>query len=139
MVRYYLLIFLFASSVTHGSSFVTCPEWSKSYIKYSKQPLKIKVLRADKDENFLALYRAIAAILGSKRMSEKINNDLEKSGYGLMFDALMSLHYRGGLPDDFIAALKNFHKGFDQSQEVYIIDISTQEMLSKLRHGYCKK
>lgn len=138
MVRYYLLICFFVSSVAHGS-LVTCPEWNKSYIKYSKQPLKTKVLRADKDENFLALYRAIAAILGSKRMSEKINNDLEKSGYSLMFDALMSLHYRGGLPDDFIVALKNFHKGFDQSQEVYIIDISTQEMLSKLRHGYCKK
>ena len=121
-------------------SIVTCPEWrskQKLYVEHSK---KSELLKEDAPKGFIDLYRAMAAIMGSKRMSPDLNEALEKSGYADIFDTLMAMNYRGGLPDDFIDAVKRFHgsKKINLDDETYVIDVSNQEMLSKFRYSYCK-
>lgn len=135
-----LLAFFVATSAMADASLVTCPEWRSKHKIYVDHSKKVEVLKSEAPKGFIHLYRAIASILGSKRMSEEVNDALEKSGYADLSDVLMSMHFRGGLPDDFIDAVKRFHssKQIETSEETYVIDISTQEMLSKYRRSYCK-
>lgn len=132
------LLFVFPNVVFASAELVTCPEWNSYHKKYVTNPKKAEALKAEPNEKFLALYRAIASILGSGRMTAELNSALETSGYSDLFDVLLSLHHRGGLPPDFVEAIKLFHKNFKTDDETYIVDIKTQEMLGKLRRSYCK-
>lgn len=135
------VLLVLASSVAFAdTSIVTCPEWrskQKLYVEHSK---KAELLKVEEPKGFIDLYRAMASIMGSKRMKPDLNEALEKSGYADIFDVLMSMNYRGGLPDDFIDAVKRFHesKKINLDNETYVIDISNQQMLSKFRRSYCK-
>lgn len=132
------LLVSFPNVVVAGAELMTCPEWNSTHKKYAANPKKAEALKAELNEKFLALYRAIASMLGSGRMTAEQNSALETSGYSDLFDVLLSLHYRGGLPPDFVEALKLFRKNFKADDETYVVDIKTQEMLGKLRRSYCK-
>ncbi|NUN06652.1 MAG: hypothetical protein HUU57_12930 [Bdellovibrio sp.] len=136
-----LILFSLLTSVSMAdTNLVTCPEWrskQKIYVDHSK---KAEILKPEAPAGFIHLYRAIASILGSKRMTGELNDALEKSGYADLFDVLMSMNSRGGFPDDFIDAIKRFHnsKAFNMENETYVIDVNNQEMLAKFRRSYCK-
>lgn len=135
-----VLAILFTQAIMADSNIVTCPEWKSKQKLFAEHSKRVEILNPEAPAGFIALYRAIAAILGSKRMSAEINAELEKSGYGDLCDVLLSLHYRGGFPDEFIEALKRFQKTsrIKLDEETYVIDISTEETLSKFRRSYCK-
>lgn len=136
-----VLAFMFISSVVLAdSNIVTCPEWKSKHKLYVDHKKKSEVLKPEAPAGFIHLYQAMASIMGSKRMTPELNEALEKSGYSDLFDVLMAMNYRGGLPDDFIDAIKRFHasKQIRIDDESYVIDISNQEMLSKFRRSYCK-
>lgn len=136
-------VFLAASignNVLADTNIVTCPEWRSKQQLYVSHPKRAALLAPTAPKGFVDVYRAIAAILGSERMSVEVHTALETSGYGDLSDVLLSMHFRGGLPDDFIEAVKRFHKSgkMELDAETYVIDIKTQEMISKLRRSYCK-
>lgn len=135
-----LALMLISSVSLADSNLVTCPEWKSKHKLYVDHKKKAEVLKPEAPAGFIHLYHAMASIMGSKRMTPELNEALEKSGYSDLFDVLMSMNYRGGLPDDFIDAVKRFHtsKQIDLDDETYVIDISNQEMLSKFRRSYCK-
>lgn len=134
----FLVLAFMAGNAFADASLVTCPEWNKKFRQYADHPKKKEVIGSTAPKDFIHLYRAISAILGSGRMSEEANAALEESGYGDLFDLLLSLHYRGGLPPDFIEAVKLFQKKNKLDEEAYTIDTKTQEMLGKFRRAYCK-
>lgn len=140
MKLYLMFALFFSTNVFADTNLVTCPEWRSKQKLYVDHAKRKEVIAPVAPKGYVALYRAIAAILGSKRMSEDVNSELEKSGYSDLFDVLMSMHYRGGLPDEFIDSLKRFQKSgqIHLDSEPYVVDVSTQEMLSKLRRSYCK-
>ena len=114
--------------------------WHSKHQNFVKNKNRRILLSDSATEKFLPLYRALAAILGSKRMTSEQNTDLEKSGFADLFDLLMSMHFNGGLPDEVIDRLERFQKSgnINTGEETYVVDISTQRVLSLFRKATCK-